>query len=296
MSELAQLFANGLVTGSILAIAAVGVSLVYGVLRIINFAHGDYLVFGAYVAVAVNVGWGGHMVLAALAAIAATATLAAALEFSLWRPLRRKGAGLFSMFIAAIGLALVLRHAIFFVGGAQPRRYDVDVFQVYVIGPVRLSQSQVVAIGLAATAIVLVGLMLARTGLGKAMRALSDNRTLAAVAGIDVDRTVVLTWILAGGLAGIAGLLQALVLNAFTPNFGFALLLPIFAAVVLGGIGSAYGALVGGLSLGLVMEVSTWDALAGGAPSVYKPVVAFGVLILVLLLRPQGVFGKARVL
>jgi neutral amino acid transport system permease protein len=296
MSELAQLVANGLVTGSILAIAAVGVSLVYGVLRIVNFAHGDYLVFGAYVAVAVNVGWGRHMVLAALAAIAATAGLAAALEFSLWRPLRRKGAGLFSLFIAAIGLALVLRHAIFFVGEAQPRRYDVDVFQVYVLGPVRLSQSQVIAIGIAVAAIVLVGLMLARTGLGKAMRALSDNRALAAVAGIDVDRTVVLTWVLAGGLAGIAGLLQALVLNAFTPNFGFTLLLPIFAAVVLGGIGSAYGALVGGLALGLVMELSTWDALAGGAPSVYKPVVAFGVLILVLLLRPQGVFGKARVL
>ena len=296
MNELAQLLANGLVTGSILAIGAVGVSLVYGVLRIVNFAHGDYLVFGAYVAVAVNVGWGGHMVLAALAAIAATAVLAAALEFSLWRPLRRKGAGLFSLFIAAIGLALVLRHAIFFVGEAQPRRYDVDVFQVYVLGPVRLSQSQVIAIGIAVSAIVLVGLMLARTGLGKAMRALSDNRALAAVAGIDVDRTVVRTWVLAGGLAGIAGLLQALVLNAFTPNFGFALLLPIFAAVVLGGIGSAYGALVGGLALGLVMELSTWDALAGGAPAVYKPVVAFTVLVLVLLLRPQGVFGRARVL
>lgn len=296
MSELAQLVANGLVTGSILAIGAVGVSLVYGVLRIVNFAHGDYLVFGAYVALAVNVGWGGPMVLAALAAIAATAGLAAALEFSLWRPLRRKGAGLFSFFIAAIGLALVLRHTVFLVGEARPRRYDVDVFQVYELGPVRLSQSQLITIGIASGAIVLVGLMLARTGLGKAMRALADNRALAAVAGIDVDRTVVLTWVLAGGLAGIAGLLQALVLNAFTPNFGFALLLPIFAAVVLGGIGSAYGALVGGLVLGLVMEVSTWDALAGGAPSVYKPVVAFGVLILVLLLRPQGVFGKARVL
>ena len=296
MSELAQLVANGLVTGSILAIGAVGVSLVYGVLRIVNFAHGDYLVFGAYVALAVNVGWGGNMVLAALAAVAATAGLAAVLEFSLWRPLRRKGAGLFSFFIAAIGLALVLRHAVFLVGEAQPRRYDVDVFQVYELGPVRLSQSQLITIGIASGAIVLVGLMLARTGLGKAMRALADNRALAAVAGIDVDRTVVLTWVLAGGLAGIAGLLQALILNAFTPNFGFALLLPIFAAVVLGGIGSAYGALVGGLVLGLVMEVSTWDALAGGAPSVYKPVVAFGVLILVLLLRPQGVFGKARVL
>jgi branched-subunit amino acid ABC-type transport system permease component len=296
MSELVQLVANGLVTGSVISIAAVGVSLVYGILRIVNFAHGDYLVFGAYVALAVNVGWDGHIVVAAAAAVAVTALLATGLEFALWRPLRRKGAGLFSLFIAAIGLALVLRHVIFLVGEARPRRYDVDVFQVYDVAGVRLSQSQLIAIAIAFVAIVLVGLMLARTGLGKAMRALADDRSLAAVAGIDVDRTVVLTWIVAGGLAGIAGLLQALILNAFTPNFGFALLLPIFAAVVLGGIGSAYGALVGGVALGLVMEVSTWSALAGGAPGVYKPVVAFGVLVFVLLLRPQGVFGRARVL
>lgn len=296
MSELLQLVANGLVTGSILAIAAVGVSLVYGILKIVNFAHGDYLVFGAYVALAVNVGWGGNIVLAAVAAVVLTAVLAAALELALWRPLRRKHAGVFSLFIAAIGLALVLRHVIFLTADAKPRRYDVDVFQVYELGPVRLSQSQVVAIVIAFAAIVLVGLMLARTGLGRAMRALSDDPSLAAVAGIDVDRTVVLTWILAGGLAGVAGLLQGLVLNAFNPNFGFMVLLPVFAAVVLGGIGSAYGALVGGLVLGLVTEVSTWSALAGGVPPVYKPVVAFAVLVLVLLVRPQGVFGRARVL
>jgi branched-subunit amino acid ABC-type transport system permease component len=296
MSELLQLAANGLVTGSVISMAAVGVSLVYGILRIVNFAHGDYLVFGAYVALAVNVGLGGHIVVAAIGAIAVTALLATALEFALWRPLRRKGAGMFSLFIAAIGLALVLRHVVFLVGEARPRRFDVDVFQVYDLGGIRLSQSQLIAIAIAFVAIVLVGLMLARTSLGKAMRALADDRSLAAVAGIDVDRTVVLTWVVAGGLAGIAGLLQALILNAFTPNFGFALLLPIFAAVVLGGIGSAYGALVGGVALGLVMEVSTWSALAGGAPAVYKPVVAFGVLVLVLLLRPQGVFGRARVL
>lgn len=296
MSELAQLGANGLVTGSILAIAAVGVSLVYGILRIVNFAHGDYLTFGAYVALLVNVAWDGHIVLAALGAVVATALLSTVLEFALWRPLRRKQAGLFSLFIAAIGLALVLRHVIFLVAEAKPRRYGVDVFQVYELGPVRLSQSQAVAVGIAIAAIVLVGLMLARTGLGKAMRALADDRSLAAVAGIDVDRTIVVTWILAGALAGVAGLLQALILNAFNPNFGSLLLLPVFAAVVLGGIGNAYGALAGGLVLGLVMEVSTWSELAGGAPPVYKPVVAFGVLIAVLLVRPQGVFGKVRVL
>jgi neutral amino acid transport system permease protein len=296
MSEFLQLLANGLVTGSIISLGAIGLTLVYGILKIVNFAHGEYLAFGAFMAFVVNITWGGHMVLAVLYAVAMTALLGIALELVLWRPMRGKGAGMVNLFITSIGLALVIRHLLFLGWGARPRRYDVDVFQVYELGPIRLSQSQLVAVGIALAAIVLVGLLLARTSLGKAMRALSDDRSLAAVAGIDVDRTVVVTWILAGGLAGVAGLLQGLVLNAFTPNFGFTLLLPVFAAVVLGGIGSAYGALVGGLALGLVMEVSTWSALAGGAPPVYKPVVAFALLILVLLLRPQGVFGRARVL
>jgi neutral amino acid transport system permease protein len=289
VSELAQLGANGLVTGSILAMAAVGVSLVYGILRIVNFAHGDYLTFGAYIALLVNVGWHGDIVLAAVGAVVVTALLATGLEFALWRPLRRKQAGVFSLFIAAIGLALVLRHTIFLVAGARPRRYDVDVFQVYEVGPIRLSQSQAVAVGIALPAIVLVGLMLARTGLGRAMRALADDRSLAAVAGIDVDRTVVVTWALAGGLAGVAGLLQALILNAFNPNFGSMLLLPIFAAVVLGGIGNAYGALSGGILLGVVIECSTLFI-----DSRWKTAIGFVVLILVLIIRPQGIFGKAR--
>jgi branched-subunit amino acid ABC-type transport system permease component len=234
------------------------------------------------------------MVTALLFAMAATALLGIVLELILWRPMRARGAGIVSLFIVAIGLALVLRHMVFLVWGASPRKYDVDVFQVYDLGPIRLSLSQIVAIAVAFGAIVLVGLMLARTRLGKAMRALSDNRELAAVAGIDTDRVIAYTWILGASLAGLGGVLLGLVQGAFTPNMGFVLLLPIFAAVVLGGVGSAYGALVGGIVLGLVMEVSTWDALAGGVASVYKPVVAFAVLIVTLLFRPQGVFGKAR--
>ena len=294
MSELLQLVANGLVTGSIIAIAAIGLSLVYGILKIVNFAHGEYLTFGAYMAFVVNVTLGGPMVVAVLFAMAATALLGILLELILWRPMRARGAGIMSLFIVAIGLALVLRHVIFLVWGASPQKYDVDVFQVYDLGPIRLSLSQIVAISVASAAIVLIGLMLARTRLGKAMRAVSDNRALASVTGIDIDRVIAYTWILGASLAGLGGVLLGLVQSAFTPNMGFAVLLPIFAAVVLGGVGSAYGALVGGIVLGLVMEVATWDALAGGVEAVYKPVVAFVVLILTLLVRPQGVFGKAR--
>jgi neutral amino acid transport system permease protein len=296
MTELLQLAVNGLITGSIIAIGAVGVSLVYGILRIVNFAHGDYLTLGAYAGLAVNVGLGGNMAEAAVAAALATAVVAVLFEFGLWRPLRRKRAGFVSVFIGSIGLALVLRHAIFFVAGADFRTYEIDLFAVYVVGDLRFSQSQVIAVAISAVAIVLVAIVLARTTLGKSMRAVSDDSTLAAVSGVDVDRIVVYTWVLAGVLAGLGGVLQGLVQSSFDPNMGFTLLLPIFAAVVLGGVGSAYGALAGGLMLGLAMELCTWQSLPrGGVDPVYKPVVAFSVLVLALLLRPHGLFGRARV-
>ena len=140
--------------------------------------------------------------------------------------------------------------------------------------------------------ILALGLFLARTTLGRTMRALADDRALAAIAGIDVGRTIALTWILSGLLAAVAGVLAGLVQTSFDPNFGFQLLLPIFAAVVLGGIGSAYGALAGGLLLGIAMELSTWSSFLGGVDPVYKPVVAFVVLAAALMVRPQGLFGR----
>ncbi|MDP9329636.1 MAG: branched-chain amino acid ABC transporter permease [Actinomycetota bacterium] len=296
MAELLQLVVNGLVTGSIIAISAIGLTLVYGILRIVNFAHGDYLTFGAYIAFTINVTLGANMIVATLFAMIATAFLGLGLEYVLWRPMRRKGAGVVSLFITSIGLALVLRDVNFLIWGAQGRRYNIDVFQVYRLGFLRLSLSQIVTIAISATAILLVAVMLARTRLGKAMRALSDNRSLASVAGIDVDRVTASTWFIGSALAGLGGVLIGLVQSSFEPNTGASLLLPIFAAVILGGVGNAYGALVGGLTLGVAMEVSTWSGLGGGIDPIYKPVVAFVVLIVMLLLRPQGLFGNARVL
>jgi branched-subunit amino acid ABC-type transport system permease component len=290
-----QLLVNGLVTGAVFAIAAVGVTLLYGILRLVNFAYGDVMSFGAFTAFLFNVTLGLQMVLSTVLAMAATALLSVALEVVLWRPLRARGAGFMSLFLASIGLALVLRQAIFLVAGPQPRAYDVDPYQVYVLGSVRLSGAQGTAIVVAVVGIVLVGIVLSSTPLGRTMRAVADDRALAAVAGIDTGRVVVVTWILSGLLAGLAGVLAALVQSTFDPNFGFTLLLPVFAAVVLGGIGSAYGALLGGFVLGLATEVSTWSGFLGGVDPVYKPVVAFGALILVLLARPQGLLGRTRV-
>lgn len=289
-----QLLANGLVTGSVIAIAAVGVSLVYGILRLVHFAYGDVMAFGAFVGFAFDVTLGLPIIVAAPLAMVATAALSVGLEFALWRPLRRKRAGFMSLFLASIGLALVLRQSLLLAAGPRPRAFDVDPYKVYVLGSVRLSGAQVITVVASAATIVLVGLLLDRTTLGRTMRAMADDRSLAAIAGIDTGRVVIVTWILTGALAALAGILAGLVQSTFEPNFGFQLLLPVFAAVVLGGIGSAYGALAAGLLLGVAMELSTWEGFLGGVNPVYKPVVAFSALILALLVRPQGLFGRAR--
>ena len=291
----AQLLANGLVTGSVIAIAAVGVSIVYGILRLVNFAYGDFMAFGALAAYAFNGPLKLSLVLSAILAMVATAALSLLLDAVLWRPLRRRRAGFMSLFLASIGLALVLRQALLLAYGPQPQEFRVDPYKVHVLGSVRLSQAQFITILAAAAIIVAIGLFLSRTTLGRTMRALADDRSLAAIAGLDVGRIIAFTWVLSGMLAAIAGILAGLAQTTFDPNFGFQLLLPIFAAVVLGGIGSAYGALAGGLTLGIAMELSTWPSFFGGVNPVYKPVVAFVVLAAALMVRPQGLFGRARV-
>lgn len=293
MNEFLQLTVNGLMTGSILAIGAVGVTLVLGVLRLLHVAHGDTIAFGTYMGLFFAGAFAGSLVAGVVGAVVATAVFAVAADYVLWRPLRRRGAGMVSLLLASIGLALILRHAIFWVAGADPRQYPIDLLRVFEVGPVRLSEGQLVALPFAVAAIVVLGFLFARTNAGKRMRALADDVSLAAVAGIDVKRTILLIWVVSGALAGLAGVLQGLVQNSFNPNLGFQLLLPVFAAVVVGGIGSPYGALAGGLVLGLVMEVSTWSVFLGGVPPVYKQAVAFVVLVLILVLRPQGLLGKA---
>lgn len=290
-----QLLANGLVTGSVIALAAAGVSIVYGILRLVNFAYGDYMTFGAFIAIYFNVTQELPIVIAAILAMLASALLSVAIELILWRPLRARNAGFMSLFLVSIGLALVLRHVIYLVAGPQPRTYTVDPYKVYVIGSTRLSGAQGIAIVVAGIGIVALGILIARTGVGRMMRALADDLPLAAVSGVRTGRVILAAWIVSGLLAGLAGVLAGLVQTSFNPQLGFALLLPIFAAVVLGGIGSVYGALIGGLVLGVAMELSTWTELGGGVNPTYKPVVAFAALIFVLLLRPQGLFGKARV-
>ncbi len=290
----AQLTLNGLITGTILSLTGVGASLVFGIQRVANFAHGEYMTIGVYVALVLNVGLHQSLVVSALGAMVATAALAVGIHFSVLRPLR--GRGLVAMSLITVGLALMLRHLLFLVAGAGIHQYRIDQTAVFDLRIVRVSPGQAVAIAVAIVVTPAVALLLARTPIGKAMRAVSDNRDLAGISGIDVDRIGTWVWLLAGALAGLGGVMFAIVQGPFDPNLGSQVLFLIFTTVVLGGIGSAYGALVGGIVLGLVMDLSTWGGFAGGLDARFRPVLAFAVLILLLLYRPQGLFGKARVL
>lgn len=294
IEQLLQLTVNGMIVGTILALTGVGASLVFGIQRVANFAHGEYLTYGAYAGLILNVFYKSDLITATIGAMAATALLALAIHFLVLRPLR--GRGLVAMSLITVGLGLMLRDVVFMVAGPQIRQYAIDQTRVYDLGLVRIAPGQAVAICVAAVVTPAVALLLARTSIGKSMRAVADNRDLAAISGVDVDRIGTYVWILAGALAGLGGVMFAMIQGTFDPNLGYQILFLIFTSVVLGGIGSAYGALVAGVVLGMAMELSTWSGLAGGLDARFKPVLAFVVLIALLLWRPQGLFGKARVL
>jgi neutral amino acid transport system permease protein len=279
---------NGLVSGTTFALAAVGLALVYGVLRLVNFAHGDMLTFGAYVGLVVNTTVGAPIAVAAVVAVVATAGLAVAGELVLWRPMRGQGAGLFQLLLAAIGLAFVIRNGIQLVAGSEPQRLDVDTTHaIDLVGGIRIGTTQLVVVLVGLVMLAAVAVMLRATRAGREMRALSDNEALAEVTGIDTRRVILVTWAIAGALTGLAGILTAASVGVMTPNLGFTMLLSLFAATVLGGIGSAYGALVGGIVLGLVEE---WSTLF--VDPRWKLAIGFAVLIATLIARPSGLLGQ----
>jgi branched-subunit amino acid ABC-type transport system permease component len=292
MDQLLQLIVNGLITGSILAIGAIGITLVFGILDIGNFAHGEYLTIGMYAAWVVNVELGLPFVVAIVAAVVVSGLIGVALDMGVLRSFRDKGPG--ALLIVTLGLSLIIRNTLLFIFGPSPKSFDVDVTSVYVIGSVRISFPQLLAIVVTIGVVIFTAWLLGRTRTGKSMRAMADDRELAGVAGVNMHRTRRSTWLISSGLAGLGGVLVGLTQGAFNPETGWNLLL-LFTAAILGGLRSAYGTLAGGLILGLSMEVSTWDGFfGGGLDSIYKPVLAFVVLIALLMLRPQGLFGKAQ--
>jgi neutral amino acid transport system permease protein len=286
--DVAQTGLNGLSLGSVYALGAVGLTLVYGILKLVNFAHGDFLTFGAYMAFLMNVTWGVPLVFSIFFAIAMTALLGVAFERLLWSPMRAKKAGLLQLLLMSIGLAFLIRYGIQYAWGTEIRSLDVNTTDTVEFIGLRIGRTELIVVVTGFVVLTAIGLLLRYSLLGKQMRALADNLDLAEVAGVDTSRIVLYTWLFAGGLAGLAGVMAGAVTDV-RPELGFGLLLAIFAAVILGGIGDAFGALAGGILLGLVIE---WSTLF--IDFRWKTAIGFGVLILVLVIRPQGIFGRAR--
>jgi neutral amino acid transport system permease protein len=289
LERLLELFVIGLKLGAIIAMASIGLSLVFGVTGLVNFAHGELVTLGAVIAYFFHLsplGPGWPLLLAAIPAILLTAAFGWLNEAALWRPLRRRRVGLISMLVISIGLSFAIRNVVNIMFGGEPKTYaDFAVQQPITFLGVRTVPKNVVIIGLSVIVLIGVGLFLQRTKTGTAMRAVADNRDLAESSGIDAERVILITWIVGAGLAGLGGVLQG-ASETVQWDMGFKLLLLIFAAVVLGGLGTAFGAMVGSFIVGVTIEMSTFWI----DPNV-KNAVALAVLVVMLLVRPQGLLG-----
>jgi neutral amino acid transport system permease protein len=282
---MAQLIVNGLVLGCIIALAAIGLSMVYKILGFANFAHGDFLTLGAYLSFFFILSPGIGFYGACITAIAVTALLAAVLDLAVWKPMRSKGSDRTSLMILSIGLALLIRNLIVIFFGPAIKVYPIPVTDSFSYFGLTITGYQATVIVIAAIMMIAVHHLLSRTSLGKAMRALSDDADLARISGIDVDLVVRYAWIVGTGLAAVAGIMYGLITN-INPNMGWFMILPVFAAAILGGIGNPYGAVAGGLIIGLSQEISV-----AFLPSEYKLAVSFLIMVAVLIVKPEGVMG-----
>ena len=285
----ARLAVEGIRFGLIIAMCAIGLSLIFGTTGLTNFAHGEMVTFGAIVAWVFNVTWGWPFIASAIVSVLISILMGFGIDRFFWRPLRERGTGLIAMLVISIGLGLLVRYIFQFQFGGFGEAYRQYTLQEGIeIGPVRIVPRDLIGMGISILVLVAVATFLQRTRTGKAMRAVADNRDLAESSGIDVNRVIGFVWAAGAGLAAIGGILQGLS-EQVSFQMGFQLLLLMFAGVTLGGLGTAYGALVGSLVVGIAMEVSTlW------IPSEFKTVVALSILVLVLLVRPQGILGQAE--
>ena len=297
-----QFLADGFIAGCAIALGAVGVTLTYSILRFANFSHGEFISWGCYLTwllagaigawassstVALDplsVGW--NVVVAGVLAMALTGLLAIALDSVLFRPLRKRGTSITAV-MASFGAAMALRALIELLFSSRPAYLSRELQIAIPIGAgIRVTPDQIVLIAITAVCVGSLYALLSFTGVGRSMRAVSENPSLAGVVGIDVARVIRLTWFIGGALACASGVMLGLVVQ-IRPSMGADLLLPLFAAAILGGVGSVPGALLGGLIVGLAEAITV--QLAGAQ---WRAAVAFLVLIAVLLLRPAGLFGQ----
>jgi branched-chain amino acid transport system permease protein len=289
-----QLAVGGLVFSLLLAMAALGLSMIFGTTGLTNFAHGELITFGALVAYGVDA-LPGTITIAGTNVTIAVSIIVAAIASAgfgwlndrvLWRPLRHRGTGLVAMMVVSIGLSIFLRNVYQYLAGASTHQYSqFSSPRPYHLGPVLVTPKDIFIVVFSTVVLVVVVIALQRTRLGKATRAVADNTALAAATGINVDRVISVVWIVGAMLAGMSGVLLGMT-QGFDYQLGFKILLLVFAATVLGGLGTAWGAIVGALVIGLFVEVSTLFI-----PAELKNVGALGALIVILMVRPQGILG-----
>jgi branched-chain amino acid transport system permease protein len=290
--QLAGLALDGVELGLIIAMASIGLSLIFGVTGLVNFAHGELVTFGGLAAWWLSTwgrGPGLPLILAGVLAVVAGGLLGYGLERGLFRQLRRRRTGNVSLIVVTIGLSLLLSNLYLIMVGGRPLPYAEYVLQTQVgPGPFTLTPKDWTIVVLSIAILLATGVLLRRTRYGTALRAVADNADLAASSGIGVERVILITWVAGAALAAAGGVFLGLS-TAVSWNMGLEMLLLLFAAVVLGGIGTAFGPVAGALLIGVVTEVATYwinpDA---------KNAVAFVVLIAVLLVRPQGILGRAE--
>ena len=287
--RVAQQAASGLVFGLLLALASIGLSLIYGTTGLSNFAHGEQVTLGAILAYVFCQLVGLPLIISAIIAVALSAASGWMQDAWIWHPLRRRRVGTTQQMIVTIGLSMALQYGFQFFFGGDKLRIVTTTAKVVTMGPVKLSQTTIVSVVIAAVVLALVSYFLLATRTGRATRAVSDSPALAAASGISVERIVRIVWTLGAGLAGLGGVLMGLYLNATNWNMGGAMLLLMFSAVTLGGLGAAFGALAGSLVIGLVVEMSSLVI-----PNDMRYAGALLILILVLLFRPQGILGRAE--
>ncbi len=297
---IAQALADGILTGAIIALGAIGVSFTLQIMRFANFAHAELLLWGAYIAFAfvafagpgtptgpLSFGW--QLLVAALLAAVLTGLLAWGVDALVFRRLRRRGAHPLTMVFAAFGAALVMRHIVVLFWGHDSRFYTRELQMAYEVLPgVRILPDQVFILVLALAVVAILHFFLSYSRTGIAMRAMAESPALAQVCGVEVDSVIRTTWIVSGALAALAGVFAGLT-PQLHPEIGTNLLLALFAAAILGGTGSLPGAVLGGLLVGIAENVSLLWVNPG-----YKQAMPFLLLLLVLLVRPQGIFGEKR--
>ncbi|QNN63821.1 branched-chain amino acid ABC transporter permease [Leucobacter denitrificans] len=278
--------ASGIRIGLLLALGAVGLSLVFGTTGLSNFAHAEMLSMGGILAF-LFMQLTGNIWLTGLIVVILMAVVGWFQDAVLWRPLRKRQLSLMQMMIVSIGLSIVLQNIFQFFFGASILRIDPSSPKTVTLLGVTLTVQSYIAMGISLVAIIAVALAMKYTRFGRATRAVADNRALAEASGIDVDRVIRLVWTVGVAFAGLSGMLLGLVLNGIAWNTGWHYLLLLFAAVILGGIGTTLGAIVGSMIIGIIVEMANiW------LPGDLKHAAALFILIVVLLVRPQGLFGR----